>query len=156
MATINAAGVDPMAIRLVSFRERTIGQRRELFVEIGRLAELRRSALLRGQSADDSDKIMTNIFEGAAKGAAVGPEAAIIGGIIGWLQGLGSVAEKRQQEKDAIGDQLAKLTATATQLQRDIIEYQTEHAQVITNLQAKYSDQDWNFMIPKEAASAQK
>lgn len=154
LATTSAAGVDTMAVELVTLRERTIGQRRELFVEVGRFAQLNRDALVRRRSTDDLDEFVTDIFIEASKGAAAGPDGVVAGGILGAVKGAAGVVSKRETEKNVINDQLNRLAVTATQLQRDVVQYQTEHALLDTKVQAEYSEQDWSFMASKQPVNA--
>ena len=153
LAALNGAGVDPSAVAMVAIRERTIGQRRELFVEMGRLAELRRDALSRQGSTDALDDLLSSVFVEALKDASGGLQGMEVGALVGAAKGLASIASKGRAEKEAIGEEADQVAVATTQLQRDVIDYQTAYAQLRTTVQANYPDEDWSFMGPKKAGS---
>ncbi len=155
-ASLNTGGVEPDAVKLVTLREETMEQRRELFVEMGPLADLARTALEGRRNSGPLDDLLTGVFGGAIDGAYAGfarggsEKEAAIGVVLGALRDANNVISRSQSEKEAIGDQIARVTAVAIQLQRDIVAYQTEHEKVTTGLEAKYPDLDWSMMLPKQ------
>lgn len=155
ISALNGAGADPSAVAMVAIRERTIGQRRELFVEMGRLAELRRDELSHQGSADALDDLVSSVFIEALKEAGGGLQGMEMGAFVGAAKGLASIVSKGKAEKEAIGEQANQVAAAATQLQRDVIDYQTASAQLRTTVQASYPDQDWSFLALRKAESTQ-
>jgi len=152
-AGLNGAGVDPEAVQLVALRVTTIGQRREVFVELDRLCQLRRDAQLRGVSNDALDAVVLGAAQGAIDGAAGGPETAALGGLIGGVKALLGEASKSQTEQDSIHKQAEKLNAAVTDLSRSVVEFQTRHAALVAQLFARYPNQDWGFLAPKQPTS---
>jgi len=153
LASLSTSGVEPDAVKLVSLREETMGQQSDLFIEIGSLADLARTALMGRQDSNSLDELLTGVFDGAIAAAYAGfarggEKDAEIGGIFGALRGANDVMSKGHAENDALADKVALAAAVATQLQRDIVECQTEHSRLATSLEAKYPDLDWSMMVP--------
>jgi hypothetical protein len=152
-AALNGAGVDTDAVRLVALRVTTIGQRRKEFVELDRLCQLRRDALLRGQSDEVLDSLVLGIGQGVVDGAAGGPETAILGGLIGAVKSLLGEASKSQVEQDSIREQAEKLNASVADLSLSIVEFKTQRAALMAQLPARYPGPDWSFLASKRAAT---
>lgn len=153
LGKINAGGVEPDAVRLATLREHALGLSGVCCLEIGRLADLSRTALKRRQSNDELDEILTTVFASAMSGFGGGTlDGAVVAGLGGLVKGMGAVAEKRQAERAAISDQIARVGSTATEMKREVLEYQTAYAQLSTALSAKYPELDWGFMVPSQPA----
>jgi hypothetical protein len=150
IAALNGGGVDTSAVAMVAVRERTIGDRRELFVEMGRLAALGRQRL-----ADDSfGNLVTDIVGAAVKAFAITGDTTGTTELMGAAKGLAGFASKGHADAEALSAQAGKVADAIDQLQRTVFEYQTAYAQLLTTVQAKYPDQDWGFMAPKQPVSA--
>ena len=150
---IPSAGVDREAVNLVTLREHAIGQRRELYVEIARMAELKRDTLVRRGGNDEIFSLFTDIATHAMEAAEASGPGMTLGALIGAADGLTKIASKRETEDHDLADQSAAVKATATQLQRDVVKYQTALAELKTRVQAEYPDEDWSFLTGSSAAS---
>lgn len=152
IAAIKADGVDSAAVQLMTLRQQTVDQRREVFVELGRLTALNRDALKRRHSTDALDEILLGIVAGSIETLANGGgvDDAAMGGVLGKLKEAADAASKREADKDAVVDQIARETAAVTALQRGEAECQTERTKLTEVLKAKYPDQDWGVMVPKQ------
>jgi hypothetical protein len=143
---LNGSDADPDAVHLAVIREKTSAQRREFYLEMGRLAELDRDSLLHRQSADELDAILTAAFDAALNGKIFGPDGTMMGGFVGLLSGAPGAVTKRHVEKETIDDEIKQLGTTATELEHDIVAYRDAHARVFTDIKARYTNQDWSFM----------
>ncbi len=152
IAATKADGVDSAAVQLMTLRQQTVGQRHEVFVELGRLSALNRDALKRRRTTDALDEILLGIVSGSIETLANGGGAddAALGGDLGKLKEAADSASKREGEKEAVVDQIARETAAVTALQRGEAECRTERTKLTEVLKAKYPDQDWGMLLPKQ------
>lgn len=149
IAAIKTDGVDSAALQLATVAQQAVGERRDFFTELGRLAALNRDALKRRHSTDALDEVLMGIMTGSIDAVAnCGEDDAAVVGVVGRLKEAADAASKRLEEKDAVVDQLARETAAATELQRGMAECTAEHAKLATVLREKYPDQDWSTLAP--------
>ena len=147
LAALKPSRVDIDAIRFVHLHEDTMGERREALLELARLAEMRRIAVIQRQGAEELDELLASAFDGALAGMAAGRSGSIPARLTGALDAAGRIAAKDQAVRDAIGGQLTRATVAVAEFRRDAIQLEATCAQLATNLQGKYPGQDWTFMV---------
>jgi hypothetical protein len=141
IGSMNAAGADPDAVQLMTLGVQAIDLQRDFFVELRRLADLNRTALVRRKSVDGLDEILSGVF-----GAAIEGDAAASGAVVEGLKEAAGAFSKRQAEPYGIGEQVAHVAERAAQLQGGTAAYKAGHAQLAAGLKSKYPDQDWGML----------
>lgn len=142
LGELSAAGVDPIAVRLVVSHEAILGDARLAFLEAAEFVRLNQQFLVRTQNPDLLGLLMA-IAEPAIHGyISGGPMAGIGGGLDGILQLEAKASEFRQH----LDGQFAKYHAAALNVNRDEIEIRTSHEQAATLLSRKYPRFDWSFV----------
>jgi len=149
IGAMNAAGADPDSVRLVTLSVQEIDHRREFFEEVRRLADLDRTSLVRRQSVDDSDDLLSAMFSAVIGGGAGGwDESASVGAVVGGMKEVAGAVSGRQAEQYGIGDQVARVSEAAARLQGELKAFQSERARLASSLQSRYPGQDWGMMQP--------
>ncbi len=144
IAAIKTDGVDAAAVQLATVAGQAMGNKRAFFVELGRLAALNRDALKRRHATDAVDDFLLGIMDGSLDRLAnCGDDDRVAAGVVAKLKEAAGAASKRQEDKDAVVEQVARESAAATELQRGMAECQSGRAKLAADLRAKYPQQDW-------------
>jgi hypothetical protein len=144
IGALDAAGVDPTGVQLITRRVQLLSEQRDFFTELHSFADLNQTALVRRKSVDELDGILVGVFSSAIGGDT----AAVVEG----LKDVAGPVSKRQAEPYKIGEEVARFSERAAQLQRDTAAYQADSAQLTAGLQAKYPGQDLGMTQPKQGA----
>jgi len=147
ISSLDAAGVDPDGIQLVTDHVHLITEERDFYGEVRSLADHNQTSLVRRNGVDEADDRLV-----AAFGAAIGDVAAAPGAVASALRDAAGDLSRRKDEPFAVGEQAAKLADRAGQLQRDRAGYQAESARLVAVLQARFPGQDWGAYAPRPAA----
>ena len=144
IGVMDAAGIDPAGVQLMTLHVQLMDQQRQFFVELRRLADLDQSALVRRRSVDGADELLSGVFSSAmGAGAGVVGDAAAAGAVAGELKDAAGAVSKRKSEAYSVGDQVSKVAELAGRLQRDTAAFGVERARLAAGLRSKYPEQDW-------------
>ncbi len=147
IAAIKTDGVDSAAVQLATVAGQAMGNKRAFFVELGRLAALNRDALKRRRTTDAVDDFLQAIMDGSLDRLAnCGDDDRVAAGVVSRLKEAADAAAKRQEDTDAVVDQVARGTAAAAELERGMVECRSGRAKLAADLKAKYPGQDWTAL----------
>ena len=149
IGSLNAAGADADAVKLMTLGVQAIDAQRDFFAELRRLADLDRTSLVRRKSVDDADEVLAGVFSSAIGGGASAP-----GEIAAGLKEAAGAISKRQAEPYGVGEQIARVAEKAAQVQGAAAAYQAEHDRQASSLRSRYPDQDWTMLQPVPGAPA--
>ena len=149
IGSMNAAGADPDGVQLMTLGVQAIDQQRDFFVELRRLADLNRTALVHRKSVDNLDEILSGVFNSAIDG-----NAAAAGAVASGLKEAAGAASKREAEPFGVGEQVARVAERAAQMQGGTAAYQAGRAKLGAGLRSRYPDQDWTMFQPGPGAPA--
>jgi len=147
IGSLDAAGVDPEGVQLMTSHVQLLDEQRDFYSELRSLADHNQTALVRRKSVDAADELLLGLFNAAIGDAASAPAAVAAG-----LKDVAGAVSKRQAEPYGVGEQVAKLSERAVQLQRDVASYQTESVRLASSLQARFPGQDWSMYLAKQGA----
>jgi hypothetical protein len=145
VAAVKADGVDSAAVQFVALRLQASGQRREVFVELGRLAALNRDALKRRRTTDSLDEILQGVAGGVVETLAVcGDDGAAAAGVLSKLREAADAASRRETDREAVAGQIAREAAAVAELQRGEADCLAARVKLLSDLRARYPGQDWD------------
>jgi len=144
IAAIKTDGVDSAAVQLASVAQQAMGEKRAFFVELGRLAAVNRDALKRRRSTDAVDDFLLGIMDGSLDRLAnCGDDEAVAAGVVARLKVAAEAASRRQEDRDAVVEQVARGSAAAAELERGMADCRSGRSKLAADLKARYPDQDW-------------
>jgi len=150
IGSLNAAGVDPAGVQVMTLQVQLLDQQRDFFGEVRSLADLNQTALVHRKTVDRLDDMLVKVFNSAiAGGAGGGPEDAA-GAVAAGLKEVAGAVSLRQAEPFGIGAQVARVSEHAAQLQHDAAAYQAERARLAADLKARFPNQDWGVIQAKQ------
>ena len=149
IGSLDAAGVDPEGIQLMTLHVQLITEERDFYAEVRSLADHNQTSMVRRKGVDEADDRLLAVFN-----AAIGDAPAAPGAVASGLRDAAGALSKRQAEAFAVGEQAAKLVERASQLERDRASYLTESARLAADLQARFPGQDWGAYGRKAEAAA--
>jgi len=135
IGALNAAGVDPAGVQLMSVEAQAIDRRRDFFDELHRLADLSQTALVRRKAVDDADELLVGAFKAAVGG---GDAAAVAGG----LKDAAAAVSRRPGEPPGVAEQIARVMERAARLQQGVAADEAERSRLAADLRARYPGED--------------
>ena len=103
--------------------------------------------LERRHVTDAVDDFLLGVMDGSVDRLAnCGDDDAVAAGVVARLKEAADAASKRQEDRDAVVEQVARETAAATELQRGMAECQSGRAKLAADLRARYPKEDWTAL----------
>jgi hypothetical protein len=147
LGALNSAGADPQAVGVATLDLKSMGQLRRLLLEMDRFADLELDAMSTTQRNDDFHELVAGVLA-SFLGSGGNPGAAAVGG----AKALGDIISKDKAAGDSLRAQSIVIGNAATQLNRDVIDYESARAQLNAAVQERYPGEDWSFL--RQAANA--
>jgi hypothetical protein len=150
IGSLNAAGVDPAGVQVMTLQVQLLDQERDFFGEVRSLADLNQTALVHRKAVDRLDEMLVRLFGSAIGGGPGGGRDDAAAAVAAGLKEVAGAVSMRQGEPFGIGAQVARVAEHAAKLQHDTAAYQAERARLWGDLKARFPDQDWGAIQPKQ------
>jgi len=144
IGALDAAGVDPAGVQVMTLQVQVLDQQRGFFDDLCKLAEESQTALVRRKAVDEADERLVLALSAASGWAD--PEAA--GPAMGAMKDAAAAVARRPAEPFGVGEQVARVGELGAKLQDSAAACQAECARLAAGLQAKYPGQDWSAAQP--------